>query len=139
MVLAKLLVLAIPLHREVKLFVCLFVLPCHLKLIILTLLNVQHLVPLVSKFQLILSIRFCLSHIQLFAQSSCQVITSQRTCEVNRMGENRSFIFTLYVKTVQVYNFKLFCVVLHPSVKEFTKRFSNKSTVMLFYSSSSFS
>ena len=43
------------------------------------------------------------------------------TCQVNAMGENSSFIFTCYVKTVPVYNFKLGWVVPHPSVKEFFK------------------
>ena len=45
----------------------------------------------------------------------------ERTCEVNRMGENSSFIFTCYVKTVSIYDFKLVLVVLHPPVKEFFK------------------
>ena len=45
----------------------------------------------------------------------------QRTCEVNRMGENSSFIFIRHFKTVPVYGFKLVWVVLHPSVKEFFK------------------
>ena len=43
------------------------------------------------------------------------------TCEVKRMGENSSFIFICYVKTVPVYDFVLVCVVLYPSVKEFFK------------------
>ena len=47
----------------------------------------------------------------------------EKTCEVkaevNRMAENRSFIFTCYVKTVPVYDFELVWVVRHPSVKEF--------------------
>ena len=46
----------------------------------------------------------------------------KRTCEVNRMGENSSFTFTCYVKTVPVYDFKLVWVVLHPCVKEFFKK-----------------
>ena len=45
----------------------------------------------------------------------------KRTCEVNRMNENSSLIFTGYVKTVSVYDFKLLWEVLHPSVKEFFK------------------
>ena len=35
----------------------------------------------------------------------------QRTCEVNRMGENNSFIFTCNVKAVLVHDFKLVWVV----------------------------
>ena len=31
----------------------------------------------------------------------------ETTCEVNTMGENSSFIFTCYVKTVPVYDFRL--------------------------------
>ena len=45
----------------------------------------------------------------------------KRTCEVNRMSENISFIITCYVKNVPVYDFELVCVVLHPSAKEFFK------------------
>ena len=37
------------------------------------------------------------------------------------MGENSSFIFTGYVKTVPVYDSKLVWVVLHLSVQEFFK------------------
>ena len=46
-------------------------------------------------------------------------ISRKRTCEVNRMGENSSFIFICYVKTVPVYDFKLVWVVLQSSVKQF--------------------
>ena len=46
---------------------------------------------------------------------------SQSTCEVNRMGENGSFILTCYIKAVPVYDFKLVWVVLHLPVKEFFK------------------
>ena len=45
----------------------------------------------------------------------------KRTCEVNRIGEDSSFSFTCYVKTVPVYDSKLIRVILHPSVKEFFK------------------
>ena len=48
-------------------------------------------------------------------------ILLKRTCEVNTMRENSSFIFTCYVKTFPVYDFKLLWVVLHPSDKEFFK------------------
>ena len=37
------------------------------------------------------------------------------------MGENSSFIFTCYLKTVPVYDFKLVWVVLHRYVKEVFK------------------
>ena len=37
------------------------------------------------------------------------------------MGENSSFIFTCYVKTVKVYDFKLVWVVLDPSVQSASK------------------
>ena len=60
----------------------------------------------------------------------------QRTCEVNRMGENSSFIFTCYVKNVPVYDFKLVRVVLHPSVKDFFR--NDLPTRALFYSKSRF-
>ena len=43
----------------------------------------------------------------------------QRTCEANPAGENSSFIFTVGVKCVPLYHFKLAYVVLHTAVKEF--------------------
>ena len=49
------------------------------------------------------------------------VSLSQRTCEVNRTGENGFFILTCYIKTVPVYDFKLVWVILHLPVKEFFK------------------
>ena len=58
----------------------------------------------------------------------------QRTCEVDTMGENSSFIFICYVKIVPVYNFKLVLVALHCLTKNFSKRFTNKSRIMMFYS-----
>ena len=47
----------------------------------------------------------------------------QRTCEVNRMGENSSFIVTRCIETVPVYDFKLVWVVLHASI--FQRIFQN--------------
>ena len=41
------------------------------------------------------------------------------TCEANQAGENSSFIFTVCVKSVPRYNFKLDYVVLQMAVKEF--------------------
>ena len=40
----------------------------------------------------------------------------QRTCEVNTILENSSFIFKCFLKTVPVYDFKLAWEVLHPPV-----------------------
>ena len=60
----------------------------------------------------------------------------QRTCEVNRMGENSSFIFTCYMKTVRlpVYDFKLVWVVLYPLPKNFfSEGFTNKNKIAMFY------
>ena len=45
----------------------------------------------------------------------------ERTCEANQAGENSSFIFTVCVKSVPRYHFKLACVVLQTAVKEFFK------------------
>ena len=45
----------------------------------------------------------------------------KRTCEVNTMGENSSFIFTCYVKTVPGDDFKFVWIVVHPTVNEFFK------------------
>ena len=47
--------------------------------------------------------------------------SGKRICQVNTMGESSSFIFTFYVKTVPVYDFRLVWVVIHPSIKEFFK------------------
>ena len=43
----------------------------------------------------------------------------QKTCEANAAGENSLFIFTVYVKFVPFYHFKLDFVVLHMAVTEF--------------------
>ena len=43
----------------------------------------------------------------------------QRTCEANVAFENSSFAFTVYVKSVSLYPFKLAYVILHMAVKEF--------------------
>ena len=48
-----------------------------------------------------------------------RVKRQQRTCEANQEGENSSFIFTVYIKSVLRYHFKLAFVVLHMTVKEF--------------------
>ena len=42
----------------------------------------------------------------------------QSTCEANPVGENSSFIFTVRVKSVPLYHFKLAFVALHIAVKE---------------------
>ena len=41
--------------------------------------------------------------------------------EPNAGSENSSFIFTVWVKSVPLYHFKLAYVVLHMAVKEFFK------------------
>ena len=43
----------------------------------------------------------------------------QRTCEANQAGENSSLIFTVCVKSVLRYHFKLAYVVVQMAVKEF--------------------
>ena len=43
-------------------------------------------------------------------------VFNQRTCEANPAGENSLFIFTVCVKSVPLYNFKLCYVVLHRAV-----------------------
>ena len=40
-----------------------------------------------------------------------------KTCETNPAGENSSFIFTVCVKSVPLYHFKLAYVVLHMTVR----------------------
>ena len=49
------------------------------------------------------------------------ISTQQRTCEANQAGENSSFIFTVYVKSVLRYHSKIAYVVLHMAVKGFFK------------------
>ena len=46
-------------------------------------------------------------------------ISRQRACEANAAGENSSFTFTVCVKSVPLYHFKLAYVVLHVTIKEF--------------------
>ena len=48
----------------------------------------------------------------------CEVSGLQRTCEFNAAGENSSFIFTVGVKSVPRYHFKLAYSVLQMAVKE---------------------
>ena len=43
-------------------------------------------------------------------------VNPQRTCEVNKAGENSSFIFTVFVKSVPRYHFKLAYVVLQMAI-----------------------
>ena len=43
----------------------------------------------------------------------------KRTCYANQAGENSSFIFTVCVKSVPRYHFKLTYVILQMAVKEF--------------------
>ena len=43
----------------------------------------------------------------------------ERTCEVNAVDENSSFIFTVCVKSVPRYHFQLAYVVLQMAVREF--------------------
>ena len=49
----------------------------------------------------------------------CQV--TKRTPETNAAGENSLFIFTVCVKYVPLYHFKLAYVIIHMAVKEFLK------------------
>ena len=45
----------------------------------------------------------------------------KRTCQANQEGESSSFIFTVCVKSVPHYHFKLAYVILQMAVKEFSK------------------
>ena len=53
------------------------------------------------------------------AKISHRGLPDQRTCEANAADENISFIFTVGVKSVPVYQVKLACVVLHMAGKDF--------------------
>ena len=46
-------------------------------------------------------------------------LLGHHTCEANAAGENSSFIFTVCVKSVSLYHFKLAYVVLQMAVKEY--------------------
>ena len=52
-----------------------------------------------------------------------------KACEANAAGENTSFIFTVCVKSVPLYHFKLAHVVLHMAVKEFSKPISGNGEI----------
>ena len=56
------------------------------------------------------------SYLWLFGMERSRL---ERTCEVNAACENSSFIFTVCVKSVPRYHFKLAYVVLQMAVKEF--------------------
>ena len=47
------------------------------------------------------------------------ILSIQKTCEANPVGENSSLICAVCVKSVPLYHFHLACVVLHLAVKEF--------------------
>ena len=47
----------------------------------------------------------------------------QRTCQANPAGENSSLIFTVSVKSVPLYNFKITYAVPHMAVKQFSQKF----------------
>ena len=49
----------------------------------------------------------------------CATQILEKTCEANAAGENSSFVFTVCVKSVSLYQFKLTYVVLHMAVKAF--------------------
>ena len=52
-------------------------------------------------------------------------VTSQRTCKANQAGENSSFIFTVCVKSVPRYHFKLAYAILY---KWLSKNFSKPTS-----------
>ena len=63
--------------------------------------------------------RFQRTRIILVPSVRVTTVPLQRTCEANAADENSSFIFTVCVKSVPLYHFKLAYVVLHIAVKEF--------------------
>ena len=81
--------------------------------------------------------------LQFFKNFSLTSYRLERTCEANAAGDNSSFIFTVCVKFVPLYHFKLAYVFLHIAVKEFSKstsknreigRFNPESHITLFSS-----
>ena len=53
-----------------------------------------------------------------FDNPKSKVLHPKRTCEANPVGEESSFIFTVCIKSVALYHFKLSYVVLHMAVTE---------------------
>ena len=53
------------------------------------------------------------------AKSGHYRVSQKRTCDANAVGENSSFIFTVCVRSVPCYRFKLAYVVLQMAVKIF--------------------
>ena len=53
----------------------------------------------------------------------------ENTFEANLAGENSSLIFTVCVKSVPLYNFKLVHVVLQMAVKEFSEASSKNGEI----------
>ena len=78
----------------------------------------------------------CLATLISFADDVSHIKLSenliQMTCEANAAGENSSFIFTVGVKSVPLYHFKLACVILHMAVKLFSKPTSKNREVGRF-------
>ena len=63
---------------------------------------------------------FTMDHSSSFSWGKDQRIKEKRTCEAKALaGENSSFIFTVCVKSVPRYHFKLAYVILQMAVKEF--------------------
>ena len=62
----------------------------------------------------------------------------QRTCEANLAGENSSFIFTICVKSVPLYHFKLAYAVPRMAVKEFFETISTNREIGRFNHESHF-
>ena len=54
-----------------------------------------------------------------FVENNVPINQEERTCQVNPVGENSSFIFAVCVKSVPLYHFKLDYLVLHMTAKEF--------------------
>ena len=67
--------------------------------------------------------RFCMDCTELIFKGPVKLIQWVKI-------ENSSFIFTVCVKSVPLYHFKLACVVLQMAVKEFFKRRFNWSLLM---------
>ena len=56
----------------------------------------------------------------------------ERTCEANPVAENSSLIFTVGVRPVPLYHFKLAYVVVHMAVKNFSKPTSKNGEIGRF-------
>ena len=106
-------------HKNLKKLLCfLRKSPWHFYLSIKQLITLEIIINSLSEriSKSTLYFRF-LAKVVILLRIPCSLVT-QRTCEANAAGENSSFIFTVCVKSVPRYHFKLSYVVLHMALNQ---------------------